>query len=55
MKSNSGVPGGSLMSKPTWSNTSGVPPRRFFLFSVLRNGGNHRAWTLAHLKKEETL
>jgi hypothetical protein len=33
MKSNPAGPGGSLASKPTWSNASGVRPRRLFFFT----------------------
>ena len=39
MKSNPAVPGGSLVSKPTWSNTSGFFATSAFLwfrFSVSR-------------------
>ena len=32
MKNNPALPGGALKSKPTWSNASGVPPRRLFCF-----------------------
>jgi hypothetical protein len=35
------MPGGSLVSKPTWPNTSGVPPRRLFLFLTLQYDQNH--------------
>jgi len=40
MKGNPAVPGGSLTSKPTWSNTSrGVPPRRLFCLRIEIDGG----------------
>ncbi len=38
MKSNSALPGGSLESKPTWSNTcAGVLPCRLFSFLVVQD------------------
>jgi len=51
MGSNPVVPGGSLMSKPTWSNTSGYSATSAFLLPVLRDSHNDQGSTLANLKK----
>jgi hypothetical protein len=38
MKGNPAVPGGSLTSKPTWSNAFGCPTTSAFLLSATRSG-----------------
>ena len=42
MKSNPAVPGGSLMSKPTWSNTFGFSATSAFLFLAARDMRSQR-------------
>ena len=38
MRNNPDLPGGSLKSKPTWSNAFGCSATSAFLFSVVQDG-----------------
>ena len=52
MKSNPAVSGGSLTSKPTWSNASRCSATSAFLFSALWDSRNDRSWVLDNLKRK---
>ena len=44
MKSDPALPGGSLTSKPTWSNTSGCSATSAFFVLVGRRGADERSF-----------